>query len=217
MHSDILFKPWKGGSYDSSASILNKKTLVLGGSHYIEGEFDIKEPSTRKELAEFTREVVGYYLDPNCADTWKKTYSTFINSVYGHDTSPDERKAFFDSVVFYNYLQEAAGEDAYSAHEYDYNAPQHFNAFLQVIREHRPEVIIAWGSHVWNALPNNWGYGEANKDTEIVIDGKPFNQCYEYPFEDSTITLVGAHHPSAGYDSEWHYKVFSKLNSLFLL
>ena len=208
MASNIIFKPHVGSAYGHDFSLFKKKTLILGGSHYIEDEYDLLKQSDRNELSGFTQEIIGHYLDPECKDAWKKTYSIFINSVYGRDTDLADRQAFFDSVVFYNYLQEAAGQDAYAAHEYDYHEQRHFDAFLEVINEVKPEVVIAWGKKVWDALPNDWGYGQAEKKTDLAVNGTPFTSCYDYPYFDPPIRLIGVHHPSAGYASDYHHEVF---------
>jgi hypothetical protein len=109
------------------------------------------------ECRNFTEWSVGTYLDEEDKSSWKKTYSTFINSVFGHQTSMVERSAFFDSVVFANFLQVAAGDNPYSKVNGDYNHPAHLNVFYACLERILPDVVVSWGGDVWEALPNDWG------------------------------------------------------------
>jgi len=200
MKSNIIFEPHIGANYGKDFSIFKKKTLILGGSHYIdESEYDLAKAADRADLAGFTQEIIGMYLDPECKGAWKSTFSKFINSVYGHPASQEERKALLDSAVFYNYLQEVAGDNAYVANQYDYNAPKHLEALKEVLDQTKPEVIISWGDHVWKALPKDLGYGERTQVKGIIANNVPFDYCFEYPYLDQEITLIGLYHPSSSH------------------
>lgn len=200
MTPNIIFQPHIGANYGKDFSVFKKKTLILGGSHYIdESEYDTAKAADRAKLAGFTQEIIGMYLDPKCTGAWKSTFSKFINSVFGHTASLEERKTLLDSTVFYNYLQEVAGDNAYAADQYDYNAPKHFEAFKEVLNETKPEVVISWGNHVWKALPDNWGYGKRTQVKGIIANNLPFDYCFDYPYRDGIITLIGLYHPSSSH------------------
>jgi len=231
MSSIIVFQPWIGQDYGREFPNFRKKTLILGGSHYFDDDDDgetngdeivadeVSDSGTFGEISDdpglelFTSKVVECYFNPDCRDKWKKTFSTFINSVFGRPSSIEEKKAFFDSIVFYNYLQEAAGEDPYSAGLSDYNDERHLSAYYEVLDRLEPEVVICWGSKVWEALPNNWrSFGEADKGTGLSIGNQIFKRYYDYPYLDKTIRLIGVHHPSIGYKTEFHHQVFRGLD-----
>lgn len=186
----VVFEPWIGQNYGESTSLFSKKVLILGGSHY--GE-------SGEEYPEFTQHIVrDKYLDEECRDEWKSTYTKFLNTVLNNDVSIEERRDFFESVVFFNYLQEFAGDDAYQAKNYDYHAPEHFEAFKAVVDSVKPDIVIAWGDILWNALPNDWGYGEANQKPGILLGNEALERCFVYPFaEGKFITLLGIMHPSS--------------------
>lgn len=206
MDSNITFKPWIGKNYGEDTSIFNKRTLILGGSHYLE------DTTPNEDISEFTNEIIDLYFNPSEKGKWKKTFSTFINSIFNKNADPQERRAFFDSIIFYNYLQEGAGDSPYNAGKSNYGADRHFNAFKEILNAHKPETIIAWGDLVWNALPNDWGFGEADKGKGILISGKEFLTYYNYPYQDTKILLIGTHHPSIGYSRDYHHQIFRELN-----
>lgn len=211
----VRFLPWIGDNYKNGGGVFRQRTLILGGSHYSDEYESFQNPELRQEWATFTNEVVEYYLDDNIRGKWKGTYSRFVNSVYGDTTDLDRRRNFFESVVFYNYLQDVAGGGPTEAHRYDYNEPRHFQAFTEVIETLRPEVVISWGYKAWNALPNDWGFGPAvvSKGIELEAGGKSFD-IYDYPYRGTDIRLVGVHHPSIGYDVGFHHALFKHLNLL---
>jgi hypothetical protein len=206
MCAKIIFHPWVGENYGCDSSVLKKRTLILGGSHYLEGL------NSDEDLGDFTNEVVNLYFDRNCKGKWKKTFSTFINSIFGRSTNEDERRVFFESVVFYNYLQEVAGDNPGAAGNYDYGAIQHFEAFKLVLDEYKPEVVISWGDKVWEGLPNDWGFGGNVRGEGVIIDGTVFVKYFDYPYQNRVISLVGVGHPSIGYSRDFHHQIFKALN-----
>lgn len=211
-HVKIL--PWVGEKYGESAGVFRQRTLILGGSQYSEGYENFHTEEGLSEWQSFTNDVVYYYLNPEVKGKWKKTYTSFLNSVFGCQTNAEQRERFFNTVIFYNYLQEIAGATANDACNFDYHSSCHFEAFKEVIEIHRPEVVISWGSKVWDALPNNWGYGEAEVRDGVTVGTETSAKIYHYPFRDTVIRLVGIRHPSIGFSPDFHYNVFKQLDIL---
>ncbi len=211
-HVRIL--PWVGDNYRSSENVFRQKTLILGGSQYSPGHENFDTEEGRAEWQGFTQDVVHYYFDDNIKGKWKSTYTSFINSIFGCSSDFEQRERFFDSIIFYNYLQEIAGASSSEAGNYDYGAKQHFDSFLEIITEYEPEVIISWGAKVWNGLPNDWGYGPAVIGDPVTIDGRNLGSVFSYPFRDKIIRLIGVHHPSIGYDVAIHHELFKHHNLL---
>lgn len=204
MKSEVVFAPRVGNVYGATGSVFKKRTVILGGSHYGGNGAPLDK------LRDFTQEVVEDYL-ARCGENWCKTYTTFINSVYGRGATQHEREQFFESVVFYTFLQDTAGAGPYDADKSNYSAEQHFAAFREILDKHKPEVVISWGGRVWDALPNNWGYGEAVKGEPITIGGTSFGRYFDYPYRDWRIVLVGVDHPSIGYARDFHHEIFQRL------
>lgn len=200
MKSNIIFQPHVGGLYQKGGGVFKKRTLILGGSLYGVDE-------TRSDA---TQELVDFYLT-RCGESWCKTYTSFINSVFGRDANQEERERFFQSIVFYTYLQAPAGAGPHDAGKSDYSDNRHFAAFCEVLDAHQPEVVIAWGDLVWDALPDDWNYGNADRGEPMVIAGESFSFHYNYPYRDGRILLIGAHHPSIGYSRDFHHALFKQL------
>ena len=208
MQSYLRFKPWRGCNYGTQQSIFARPTFILGGSAYSDGP-----ETTPEEDAEATQYLRDFYFDDK-GGRWKATYTRFINAVYGDDTDKSEREAYFDSIVFNNYLQEYAGTRPTDAPKYDYVADRHFSAFLEVLNEHKPEVVISWGNLVWEALPNNWGFGAAKKGPPLEVLGQTFVSYQTYPYAGRDILLVGVNHPSTSFSRDFHNELFRRLRLL---
>jgi len=191
MDNDRFFDPWVGTSYGDG--LFDRKVMVVGASHYCgDGCRDCGDPAAHPECRGFTQQVVSDYLDDAYSgdSDWKRTFSTFVNSVFGRDASADERELFFDSVVFANYLQCAEGRDSDEKHDGLFEDERHLRAFLALVDEFRPDVVVVWGSRVWNAIPWDFGDGEA----DCVADG-----VYRFPRGGRDFLMVNLHHPSQGY------------------
>ena len=216
----IFFDPWVGETYGTDKSIFKKKILVLGGSHYCEECATCGDRMLHPGCISYTRDRIGEYLNPafkasrKKTYTWKKTHTSFINSMYGVSTSHEQQRLYFSSICFYNFLQLSAGKDPNSAHRYNYKDIRHRLAFYEVIRRWMPDIVISWGDKVWNALPDDWGYGTAKKGAAMSVAGTAFTSYPWYPFEETTVLLIGVHHPSTGYDRGLHHEVFSRLEAV---
>jgi len=200
-----FFTPWIGRMYVARDSVLPKRVMVLGASHYCgNGCRDCGDPAAHPECAVFTRDVVRDYLADNYSDTWMATFTTFINSAYGRSTTSDERKQFMDSVVFANFLQRSEGTSADEKHNELFNSPANVEALKQTIRETRPDMVIVWGSRVWEAIPWDLGFGCAEKVTDDI---------FRYPFDGRSFLLVKLHHPSQGYPAEASHRILAAVGA----
>jgi len=210
--TSIFFDPVVGVHYGTDQSISKKRIMVVGNSHYCG---DCPECGDRSlsdgKCLNFTKNTVELYLNPDESGYWMATYSTFVNSLLGRRSSLEDRRTVFDSIIFYNYLQVSAGEDAYSTNRYDFRDVRHLNAFLEVVDHYRPDVVICWGATVWNVLPDDWGYGEAVKGCGVMAGSKEFRRYQTYPFKNEELLLIGVKHPCIGYSVDFHHQMFSQL------
>ncbi|MNS49445.1 hypothetical protein D3C72_820530 [compost metagenome] len=134
------FKPWVGPGYEDGIGGL--RILVLGESHYIQPEWDagdrmtiqaVEENGLRKRHPFFTK-VAKLVLDRR-----------------DHITD-DERRQFWNSVAFYNYVQESVGlspRDRPTDVMWASAGP----AFLSQLAELRPHCMIVLGQGLWGWLP----------------------------------------------------------------
>ena len=207
--SNIFFKPWIGKNYGTKEAIFSKRILILGDSHHCEKECSNCGVEQNKDRCEnFTTEVINGYLDINHKASWKRTFSKFMNSFVANSVlEKSDRNELWDSLAFYNYLQVAAGNDNRQTHLYNYNEELHFIAFNEVLTSLEPDIIICWGNNVWDALPNDFGWGTA-------VSNDKFSNCHLiYPFKDQTIELLGITHPSTAYKSSYWSNVFFEIGA----
>jgi hypothetical protein len=205
--SNVFFKPWVGNQYDKAGSIFSKKILVLGDSHYID-EQDYISLNNLDEQSDLTTGVMLDYLDPNVKENWKSTFTKFMNS-FIQDTKHYECSIseLWNSVAFYNYLQRPGGTQSRQTQHYDYTQDKDRNAFLEIINDLQPDIIISWGNKVWDAIPEDLGYGNYR------VNDLHGDCCCLYPFKDRVIKLIGITHPSTSYKSSHWSKVFCELRA----
>ncbi|MDE6862050.1 MAG: hypothetical protein K2J31_04825 [Alistipes sp.] len=186
---NVFFLPWEGAE-SATGGIFGKRILVLGESHYCQ---DHDAPTEN-----LTREAVEKYL----AGEYIQSFKLFEQSLVGAKTDMSQRRQIWDSLLFYNFVQNPLGETPRQKLAVD-NPDRSTDAFFEVLEEHRPQYIIAWGYRLWDkAMPTKrWTWGD-----EIVIEGLPPIKFGYYTLADGTrVKAVPVKHPSAGYSwSKWH-------------
>lgn len=201
-----FFEPWVGDNYEDGG-IFHKKILVLGESHYC-GECDGKcgfksYPDGCKP--DFTTDTIQKYLDPKLKrENWMRTYLKFERSLFGVETSLEDRKAIWNSIAFYNYLQVAMNKSRQAGTYQDYIDAQ--APFLEVLEELQPDLVIVWGvTRLFNNMPeDSWGWEEP-----LSFEDYPnfYIQNGYYKLKSGKKTrVVPVYHPSVGYDWKWWYK-----------
>lgn len=186
---NVFFKPWVGAEY-ASGGIFGKRILVLGESHYTDGEPD----------PEKTTKVLNEYLSYDTSvPSYLQSFNKFERSLAGAAANGAVRRQIWNSVVFYNYLQTPMSGPRQAGQKSDYAASA--AAFFEVLERYHPEYIIVWGYRLWDFLPaNRWEWGES-----LTVNGKSYN-VGAYLLSDGTrVKAISVKHPSAGYSwAEWH-------------
>lgn len=190
------FQPWLGKNYKEG--IDGKRVIGLGESHYCTSPSDARPTLTQeiiKDLFDTTSPHEGY----------KNTYTKFAKAVVGASVdSVTARELCYNSIGFYNYVQEPIGgaRIAPTKDQFEHSVP----AFKEILEQYRPERLIAWGKRLYEALPND-GYALP----DFVVDGKSYRRwCYTLS-DGSPVFVLEMTHPSAAYSpEEWHkvIKVF---------
>ena len=193
----VHYLPWIGKDYPAGG-IFSQKILVLGESHYTDEE----------KGSDFTRNVVSDYLNPEKRDSWMPTFLKFERSLVGHVADQKERAAIWNSVAFYNYLQETVSGPREKGRREMYE--QSKAPFFQVLNELRPDMMIVWGYRLWNNLPGEkWQDGQ-----DIYIDDYKVLQG-AYILEDGTpVKVVCVYHPAAGYSWDYWHRVIKSVMEL---
>lgn len=202
---NVFFLPHVGKGYGGQGGIFGKRVCVVGASHYARGYEDCLRGNGRDVWRMMTRNAVRDYLDPNfrAETSWKSTYTKFINTFFDAPTGTRERRRFFDSVVFFNYLQRPEGENGNESHPELYAEECHFRAFCEIISAMKPDVVIVWGGKVRSALFRNFGVSEKDFISENCI-------CAE--IGGHRFRLIGVVHPSHAFPQKKYREIFRALN-----
>ena len=122
------------------------------------------------------------------------------------ETSPERSKEIWNSVAFFNFLQVALKGTRRGGTKADYAEGK--KAFLEVIEELQPDLIIVWGtSRLYSNLPDKeegWIDGET-----LVVDNWSVPNGYYQLKNGKKSRVIAVYHPSAAYSWDWWYKVIA--------
>lgn len=206
---NVFFEPWVGENYEIGG-IFGKRILVLGESHYCGGCKNCGDSTNRGECAKFTTEkCIKPYLNGE-AGRWGTTFKKFEQTLVEGEIDDNLRKAIWNSVIFYNYLQVSMTQPRQGGLWDDYRRSD--DAFFEVLEKYRPQLIIAWGvSRLYYNMPggDKWKDGE-----EKIIDNYSIRNGYYILRDNTEVRVIWIYHPSAGFSSEWWRQVvISEINS----
>jgi len=135
-----IFNPWVGANYQTGGAI-GIRILILGESHY----------GTRGRESSDTTPKLIRRLGQDCRFAFYTKVQKLIQNRTDYVTD-DERRSFWDDVAFYNFIQRFPGDgprirptEKMWAHAPD--------AYLQTVRELKPELIIIMGRELQSHVP----------------------------------------------------------------
>lgn len=180
--SAIFFKPWIGDDYQAGKRF-GKRVMILGEAHY-------QWEETITPYPELTRTAIRNQIDGVYTYAfWTRVASAFL----GHKPDLTEKREFWPSVAFYNYIQESAGFGPRippTSEMWTKSEP----GFAKVLNKHVPQVLIVLGYRLWNNIPDLAGAS----DQPII--GAPQTQTWRYPLAGGgTCLAYGIRHPSSGF------------------
>jgi hypothetical protein len=197
--SNIVFCPWVGKDYYSSELFSGKKLMVLGESHYGYENYH------HKNKCFATINVINEYLN-GTSEYDGRIFTALCKICLGKEHLDSEDKhRFFDSIVFYNYLQESLGGpgDRPTSEQWKQSQP----AFLEILEQYKPDCLLVLGKALWFQLP----------DGEGSIKDSPFKYSWIYPLSGGHKVLATfIYHPSrypAGYGGRNSKMIFCELIS----
>jgi hypothetical protein len=170
--SDVLFfEPWIGKRH--SEGFAGRRVLLLGESHYLDGEG--YEPRT------FTTGVIQRWAITGPTAPYFTRICRLI--LGGAIPSLVERTAFWNSVVFYNYVQAWVGTGP-RQRPTPANWATGEVGLRSVMTAYSPQVMIVLGADLW------WHVARTLAPTPGKFVGT---------FSSGTTTIAAVHHPSAGF------------------
>lgn len=187
MTANIKFLPWIGSQY--SGGYEGVKTLILGESHY---QWNCGRDIN--DWREVTQRVVQEQIDGGKKAFWTKIAMTFL----GHAPTLADKKSFWESVAFYNYVQESVGSGPRIAPA-DGSWHSSIDAFAEVLESLKPSFVLVLGVRLWRRLPDlgripGGDVGEASQKA-----------TWCYPTSAGASLAYGINHPSTGFNAgNWH-------------
>ncbi|MDP4275371.1 MAG: uracil-DNA glycosylase [Bacteroidota bacterium] len=166
--------------------------MVLGESHYCNDKCENCGDLSITKCKEFTTEVIHRLLKYKEGkaefETWMNTFIRFTNVIIGKQTNYLVFKDFWNSILFYNYIQKTMSGPRISPTEQDFK--KYFDAFLETVNEYKPDLIIVWGKRLWNNLPKKGEWGDK------ILDGAN-GKFFYYIIDGEKIPSYGIYHPSS--------------------
>ena len=182
---ECQFDPWVGDNYWRGFEG-GPRLLILGESHY---DDDVPDKSLTQQL---TREYAE--------GEWRHRFWTMtMQVVAGRDKTEIDRMRFWQSVAFYNFIQEFVGSRPRTrpSSEAWLSGGQPFEAVLEALR---PQALLVLGVALWDNLPNS------GREGPMLRVGELWRESYLYTLpESSEVLATSINHPSSGIRWEtWH-------------
>lgn len=202
---DINFRPWVGEKY-LTTGFQGKRILVLGESHYCKVQLaengrcypycrrmNMDESCLNQTIRVVDNVVYHYKRHP-----YQKTFLCFERAVVGKELKEKEREDFWQSVMFYNYIQHSQKEPRRPPSAEHWEKSE--KAFVEVLETYMPDCIIVWGVRLFKSLPKLGG-----KKYNLPIKAKVPATYRLYTIDGKQIPALQIYHPSAGFSwKEWH-------------
>ena len=189
--NSAFFKPWVGTSY-FKGGYSGKKLLILGESHYcqIEQVCDDCGIIGRPGCTEFTINTVGKYLDYKRTGSgheyWMNTFTKFGNVLENQTLDSEATTELWHSMALYNYVQIAVADKRMAPPGANFAASS--EAFIQLLAELKPDLVISWGMRLWNNLPTT--------GKQLVLEDTNY---YVYTAANGmSVPVIATFHPSTG-------------------
>ena len=201
----INFRPWVGTRYQS-AGFMGKRILVLGESHYCRDYLNPGDkcyPYCRKEIMKDdchsqTEDVINNVIYDYNGEPYMRTFLCFERAILGKALSQNEREFFWQSVVFYNYIQYSQ-RDSRMAPQPDHWAKSEL-AFKELIEQYMPDCIVVWGARLYDGLPD-WN----GVPSKLYINDTDYTDIWTYTINGKAIPAMKVHHPSSPSGKCWEY------------
>lgn len=176
---DVRFKPWKGKDY-GSRSPFGIPVMILGESHY----------SVEGKSSTFTRRVIRAVKSGKKKNPfYRNVAAAFLEEEY----NSKQRRAFWDSVVFYNYVQSPLKRGGRPNRKMWSEAEQPFLDVLAWLKP-PPLLIAVFGRVTWESTP------DSGRDVSPIKHGRRKILCYEFNVGGKKALAPKLNHPSRAFN-----------------
>ena len=197
---NVFFRPWVGKDYEEG--IDGKKILILGESHYCGGCNDCGDLSIEEEdCRNFTTlkcvdSYLRYNIGEETASNWHRTFTKYVNVFHNKKVNRNEMVKFWDSVLFYNYVQYSTNEARISPKGIEFSDSE--TAFFEILDVFKPDLILVWGKRLWRQMPSKGEWSAR------FVNDNPQEKVYLYKVGNIAIPAYATNHPSAGFGYDWY-------------
>ena len=203
---NVNFRPRVGENY-SSEGFNGNRILVLGESHYCKKELSpngicfplCKKENMKSDCFSQTQDVLDYFVYSYNGEKYLQTFLCFERAVLGKELSQKERERFWNSVIFYNYIQYS--QKGPRQHLQQDTWEQSELAFKEVLEFYMPDCIIVWGARLYNYVLPNWD----RVGSKLYINDTESTDIWTYTINGKKIPAMKVHHPSTPTGKDWHY------------
>lgn len=203
--SHTFYYPLVGSKYKNG--INGVKLLILGESHYCDEGCEVCGIKSGFDCSEFTIGVlerfINYKRRIGAHESWMTTFTRFTNVLFGEAIPDSKLIEFWDSIIFYNYVQSSTKGPRISPSFEQFDESK--DSFFNILSIYKPDLIIVWGKRLWENLPDNGKWGNEN-----ILDGK-YGKFYYYNTEGKKIPSFCVHHPSTSYYNYNYTKYFDEI------
>lgn len=188
-----FFEPFIGTRYNEG--IRGKRVLVLGASFYCAKKecvfFNECTNPEKKDSSKFDNICPynnGSPLHNEPANADGRPYHVFGRFMQQFVSDEDD---IWQRLAFTNYLQFFSPT---MITKESYLSNRDFEAFLETLRELKPDIVISWGTAILNAIRRDNPY-VIDKD---ILPKSNYYLCHmQLPNDNHMITLVSGYHPSS--------------------
>lgn len=185
----VCFIPWIGDTCIEKG-YLGKRILILGESHYCE-ECDLCGNIKCNITINVTRRFLDNKKGIGKFEHWMRTFTRFTNVFLGEKVDNEKLINFWNSIMFYNYVQLATSGPRISPSPEAFSSSE--EAFFEILRKYQPDLIVVWGERLWGKLPKSVNFKE-----DDILDNK-FGKLYYYKVLNKEIPAFKIYHPSSSY------------------
>lgn len=190
---NVFYYPRVGKNYEKGFN--GVKLFILGESHYCGEKCEICGKQSNNDCSDFTIKVLSRYINYKKGngehEDWMRTFTRFTNVLLEEQVDNETLIDFWDSVIFYNYVQSSTEGPRISPTSQQFKEGK--DAFIEVLEEYKPDLILVWGERLWDNLPDIGRWGNEN-----ILDNEN-GRFYYYKIENKEIPAYSIYHPSTQY------------------
>ena len=176
-----------------------EKAIIATSSWRVEDAIQfVQKIKMKEECFSQTEDVINDFVFYYDGSRYEQTFLCFERAVAGKELTQKEREDFWQSIVFYNYLQFCQeGSRKPIKNEY-WNASE--EAFKEILEEYLPDFIIIWGNRLYDGLPD-WN----GEHSVLSVSESESTDVWIYTIKGKRIPAMRVVHPSTPNGKNWEY------------